>query len=276
MAPLPVENNAILGFRQWCFIRLEFCFVLWFIFSDRLFLKYYYIKIYIIYSFVEPVTIFCAFFSFFGESGKDFVTGVTGVSGPGISSSSISELSLLASSFRILERDLDLDREAGLRLSTLSAGLWMKFPLLDVLRPGVWFLWSALDDETLIGLHFKSTYRSCNTVYLSVQQCLYVFNDSHARLMTNPIYFKRVILCEWYNNNWTYFKVKSMLGFILNGTCLYSYMYTKYIPALPKRTFEVFSECSSFLKINNPFRCYPYYWSRKYSYQGLQGYLNPL
>ena len=67
-----------------------------------------------------------------------------------------------------------------------------------------------------------------------------------------------------------------MLGFILNGTCLYSYMYTKYIPALPKRTFEVFSECSSFLKINNPFRCYPYYWSRKYSSQGLQGYLNPL
>ena len=51
------------------------------------------------------------------------MTGVTGVSGPGISSSSISELSLLASSFRILERDLDLDREAGLRLSTLSAGL---------------------------------------------------------------------------------------------------------------------------------------------------------
>ena len=36
----PVENNAILSFGQWWFIRLEFCFDLWFIFSHRIFLKY--------------------------------------------------------------------------------------------------------------------------------------------------------------------------------------------------------------------------------------------
>ena len=66
---------------------------------------------------VEPVLVETAELSFFG------VPGVSGPTELSISSSSISELSLFASSFRILERDLDLDLEAGLRLSTLSAGL---------------------------------------------------------------------------------------------------------------------------------------------------------
>lgn len=211
----PVENNAILSFGQWWFIRLEFCIDLWFIFSHRFFLKYGLLQRYTM--FLIPVLVETAdmssFFAFFG------VPRVSGPTELSISSSSISELSLFASSFRILDRDLDLDLEAGLRLSTLSAGLWMKFPLLDVLRPGVWFVfWSALDDETLIGLHFKK-YVAFSS--FSILICLRVSKrfltgeslENRSNTLKTGSKFQSVTLNMRHDNNWTGLKVESMLGF---------------------------------------------------------------